>query len=266
MIEDRPITVDGWSPGNNDGVYRGTITLARGLCPVEQCRDRAPGRAGRAAECHPRRARPWHRLAADRPARAWRSAPSGVSLLELTAAYAAIAGGRYPVEPRGLPLDEERGGAVSLLRPRRPARRPRATGRRCSTCCGRPPTRAPAAARPCRRRPSARPARPRTTATPCSSALPAIWWSACGSATTTTRSLGKITGGTAPAEIWRRFMASAIAIDGRRGPPLPAEFRIPERKPGAQEPASRRLERGRRDDPLHPRDGRAADRGKLTVG
>ncbi|HEU4497926.1 MAG TPA: transglycosylase domain-containing protein, partial [Sphingomicrobium sp.] len=27
MIEDRPITVDGWSPGNNDGVYRGTISL-----------------------------------------------------------------------------------------------------------------------------------------------------------------------------------------------------------------------------------------------
>ena len=28
---------------------------------------------------------------------------AGVSLVELTAAYAAIAGGRYPVQPRGLP-------------------------------------------------------------------------------------------------------------------------------------------------------------------
>ena len=44
------------------------------------------------------------------------------------------------------------------------------------------------------------------------------------------QSLGKITGGTAPAEIWRRFMGSAIAIDGRRGPPLPEGFRLPERR------------------------------------
>ena len=50
------------------------------------------------------------------------------------------------------------------------------------------------------------------------------------------RTLGKITGGTAPAEIWRRFMGSAIAIDGRRGPPLPASFRIPERKPERKSP------------------------------
>ena len=50
------------------------------------------------------------------------------------------------------------------------------------------------------------------------------------------QSLGKITGGTAPAEIWRRFMGSAIAIDGRRGPPLPASFRIPERKQERKSP------------------------------
>jgi penicillin-binding protein 1A len=44
-------------------------------------------------------------------------------------------------------------------------------------------------------------------------------------------SLGKMSGGTGPARIWRNFMASAISVDGRRGPPLPPEFRIPERKP-----------------------------------
>jgi penicillin-binding protein 1A len=49
------------------------------------------------------------------------------------------------------------------------------------------------------------------------------------------KSLGKITGGTAPAEIWRRFMGPAIAIDGRRGPPLPAGFRVPERQPERRE-------------------------------
>ena len=43
------------------------------------------------------------------------------------------------------------------------------------------------------------------------------------------RSLGKISGGTAPAEIWKRFMGPAIAVDGRSGPPLPAGFRLPQR-------------------------------------
>jgi len=52
------------------------------------------------------------------------------------------------------------------------------------------------------------------------------------------RTLGKITGGTAPAEIWRRFMAPAIAIDGRRGPPLPAGFRVPERREPSQQKKS----------------------------
>ena len=66
---------------------------------------------------------------------------------------------------------------------------------------------------------------------PCSSALPATWWSACGSGATTTSSLGKISGGTVPAEIWRNFMVSALAIDHRAGPPLPGEFQLPQRQP-----------------------------------
>src|SRR5678815_5743820 len=27
IVEDRPITIDGWTPANNDGVYRGEITM-----------------------------------------------------------------------------------------------------------------------------------------------------------------------------------------------------------------------------------------------
>jgi cell division protein FtsI/penicillin-binding protein 2 len=27
LIDDRPVTIDGWSPGNNDGVYPGQISL-----------------------------------------------------------------------------------------------------------------------------------------------------------------------------------------------------------------------------------------------
>jgi penicillin-binding protein 1A len=37
-------------------------------------------------------------------------------------------------------------------------------------------------------------------------------------------SLGKISGGTVPAQIWRNFMTAALAIDRQRGPDLPGEF------------------------------------------
>jgi penicillin-binding protein 1A len=43
-------------------------------------------------------------------------------------------------------------------------------------------------------------------------------------------SLGKMTGGTVPAQIWRNFMTSALAVDGRRGPPLPFGPRPPQRR------------------------------------
>jgi penicillin-binding protein 1A len=45
------------------------------------------------------------------------------------------------------------------------------------------------------------------------------------------KSLGKITGGTAPARIWRSFMVPALAVDGRAGPPLPRTFRVPAKPP-----------------------------------
>ena len=39
------------------------------------------------------------------------------------------------------------------------------------------------------------------------------------------KSLGKVSGGTVPAQIWRSFMTSALAVDNERGPELPAAFR-----------------------------------------
>ena len=41
LIDDQPITIDGWTPVNSDRIYRGEIT-ARSFRTVEQCRDRAP--------------------------------------------------------------------------------------------------------------------------------------------------------------------------------------------------------------------------------
>ena len=64
------------------------------------------------------------------------------------------------------------------------------------------------------------------------------------------KSLGEVSGGTTPARIWRAFMAPALAIDGRAGPELPSQFRVPapaQRR--AQEPVARRLERRHARDP-----------------
>ena len=68
--------------------------------------------------------------------------------------------------------------------------------------------------------------------------LPAIWWAA-RVGRDDDKSLGKMTGGTAPARIWRSFMASALAVDGRRGPPLPRDYSrrsLPEPEPERQSP------------------------------
>ena len=50
------------------------------------------------------------------------------------------------------------------------------------------------------------------------------------------KSLGKISGGTVPAQIWRNFMTSALAVDRQRGPELPAEFRRRQRREPSERP------------------------------
>ncbi len=61
-------------PVNSDGVYRGRITLREAFARSSNAATvRLSERVGR-AQCHPRRARPWHHHAACRTSRAWRSA------------------------------------------------------------------------------------------------------------------------------------------------------------------------------------------------
>ncbi len=101
MIEDAPVTIGTWSPHNSDGRYRGMITL----------RD-AFARSSNVAA-----ARLTQKLGVASVIRAARdlgiSTPlpneatialgtANTSLLELTAAYAAIAAGGYPVRPHGI--------------------------------------------------------------------------------------------------------------------------------------------------------------------
>ena len=107
MIEDRPITIDGWTPRNSDGVYRGTITLREAFARSSNAAAvRLSERVGRDNVIRAARELGIRSPLSDNPSLALGS--SSVSLIELTAAYAAIAGGRYPVQPRGLPLARER--------------------------------------------------------------------------------------------------------------------------------------------------------------
>lgn len=234
IIEDKPITIDGWSPGNIDGVYRGSITLREAFSRSSNAATvRLAEQVGRQNVIRAARDLGIDSPLTDRPSLALGT--SGVSLLELTSAYAAIAGGRYPVEPRGLPFDKDdagaglssffaRGGRLDDRRDRAPmldllwAAANEGTGRRAAIST---------------------PTFGKTGTT--QNNRDALFIGFAGNLVVgvwvgkdNNESLGKISGGTAPADVWRRFMASAIAIDGRQGPPLPAGFRVPERRPNRE--------------------------------
>ena len=177
MIEDRPITIDGWTPVNSDGVYRGNITVREAFARSSNAATvRLSQAIGRDNVIRAARDLGITTPLPDKPSLALGTA--GVSLLELTSAYAAVASGALSGGRARACRGAAARGAVGLLPQGRTARgwpRPR---RRCSTCSTPRRTTAPAAARRWRCRRSARPAPRRRTATRCSSASPATWWSA----------------------------------------------------------------------------------------
>jgi penicillin-binding protein 1A len=114
MIQDEPLTIGDWSPRNSGGVYRGPISL----------------RDAFALSSNVAAVRLSERVGRDKVIRAARdlgvtgelhSEPSlalgtsGVSLIEMAAAYAAIASGSYPVKPHGLPDTGQSGWFSSLV-------------------------------------------------------------------------------------------------------------------------------------------------------
>ncbi len=234
MIEDRAITIDGWSPANNDRVYRGEISLREAFARSSNAATvRLSESVGRANVLRAARELGITSPLPDSPSVALGTA--GVSLLELTSAYAAIAGGRYPVAARGLPLrdgDEgfsalfRRGGSLDRRRDWAPMLDllweavNKGTGRRAALAV---------------------PAFGKTGTTQenrdalfvgfAGNLVVGVWVGRDDN-----KSLGKMSGGTVPADIWKSFMVPALSVDGRSGPPLPREYRVPRR----DEPAPKR--------------------------
>jgi penicillin-binding protein 1A len=108
IVEDKPLDFAGWKPKNDDGRYLGPISLRRAFarsCNV--CAARLTQQVGVPAVIKAARDLG---ISTPIPSEATISlGTSNVSLLELTAAYAAVADGRYPVRPHGVTEGRERG-------------------------------------------------------------------------------------------------------------------------------------------------------------
>ena len=229
IVEDRPITIGKWTPANSDGVYRGSITLREAFSRSSNAATvRLSESVGRANVIRAARELGITTPLPDSPSLAVGTA--GVSLLELTSAYAAVVSGRYPIRARGLPVGDEEGSTLSAFFQRGgrlDSRRDWApmldllyaaansgTGRRAALAI---PTFGKTG--------TSQDNRDALFVGFAGNLVVGVWVGRDDD-----RPLGsKVSGGTAPAQIWRNFMMSAISVDGRRGPPLPVEFRIPER-------------------------------------
>lgn len=229
IIEDEPITVGAWTPVNNDRIYRGKITLREAFArSANAATVRLSETVGRGNVIRAARDLGIRSPLPNNPSIALGA--SGVSLLELTSAYAAIASGRYPIVARGLPDEPREGGIAEFFRGGAELDRRRdqaamldllyaaannGTGRRAALWV---PTFGKTG--------TTQENRDALFVGFAGDLVVGVWVGRDDNS-----SLGKMSGGTVPAQIWRNFMAGAITIDHRRGPPLPPEFRVPERRP-----------------------------------
>jgi penicillin-binding protein 1A len=227
LIDDKPITIGGWTPVNSDGIYRGPITLREAFARSSNAATvRLSQQVGRANVMRAARDLGITTPLPDRPSLALGTA--GVSLLELTSAYAAVASGRYPVAARGLPEEQPPQGLAAFFRsagaldPQRD-RAPmldllytaanNGTGRRAALAI---PTFGKTG--------TTQENRDAVFIGFAGNLVVGVWVGRDDN-----KSLGKVSGGTVPADIWRNFMTSALAIDHQRGPPLPLQFPRPAR-------------------------------------
>jgi len=228
LIQDRPVTIDGWTPVNSDGVYRGQITLREAFARSSNAATvRLSQAIGRANVIRAARDLGISTPLPDKPSLALGTA--GVSLLELTSAYATVASGRYPVVARGLPDPQRDDGFASLFRGGGSLDQHRdwvpmldllyaatnnGTGRRAALAV---PTFGKTG--------TTQENRDALFVGFAGNLVVGVWVGRDDNG-----SLGRISGGTVPAEIWRSFMTSALAVDRQRGPELPAQFQAPRRQ------------------------------------
>jgi penicillin-binding protein 1A len=222
IIEDKPITIGGWTPENSDRVYRGKITLREAFARSSNAATvRLSQKVGRNNVIRAARDLGITTPLPDKPSLALGT--GGVSLLELTSAYAAVASGRYPVVARGLPQQDAPEGIASFLRgggylEERRDREPMldllyaaandGTGRRAALAV---PTFGKTG--------TTQDNRDALFVGFAGDLVVGVWVGRDDN-----KSLGGVVGGTVPAEIWHNFMSSALAIDHSAGPRLPLSF------------------------------------------
>lgn len=113
IVSDEPLTIGSWSPRNSGERYRGPITLSEAFAVSSNVAAvRISEQVGRENVIQAARDLGVSSPLADDPSLALGT--SGTTLLEMTAAYAAVASGRPPVRARGLPQEADEGwvGAV----------------------------------------------------------------------------------------------------------------------------------------------------------
>lgn len=101
LVENSPLTIDGWSPKNYGGRYGGPTTLRSAFAQssnVAAVRVAEKVGLNRVADM----AKRLGITAPITPGPSMALGTSGMTLLELTSAYAAVASGRYPVKASGL--------------------------------------------------------------------------------------------------------------------------------------------------------------------
>lgn len=225
IIEDKPITIGGWTPENSDRVFRGKITLREAFARSSNAATvRLSQEVGRANVIRAARDLGITTPLPDNPSLPLGTA--GLSLLELTSAYAAIASGRYPVVARGLPEAQQASGLQVFFRTNGALDRQRdwapmldllyaaannGTGRRAALSV---PTFGKTG--------TTQENRDAVFIGFAGDLVVGVWVGRDDN-----KSLGRVSGGTVPAAIWHAFMSSALAIDHARQPALPAEFHPP---------------------------------------
>jgi penicillin-binding protein 1A len=223
IIEDRPITIGGWTPENSDRVYRGRITLREAFARSSNAATvRLSQEVGRANVIRAARDLGITTPLPDNPSLPLGTA--GISLLELTSAYAAVASGRFPVIARGLPEEQQpsglkaffsSAGALDRTRDWAPmldllyAAANNGTGRRAALFV---PTFGKTG--------TTQENRDAVFIGFAGDLVVGVWVGRDDN-----KSLGKVSGGTVPADIWKNFMTAALAIDHARPPSLPLGFR-----------------------------------------